>query len=103
MTVTPGVVVESAAEIALSFAQPLFFTPRLTRTHSDLFTMPLALPVESSIVKPFASNFEAPVMEKSWVTVPPPWGETVAEAGAALAQLRFASAAVAVKLPAGTV
>jgi len=30
------------------------------------------------------------------VTVPPPWGETVAELGAALAQLRFASAAVAV-------
>ena len=43
--------------------------------------MPLLLPSESSIVKPFASSFDAPVTVKFWVTVPPPGGETIAEGG----------------------
>jgi hypothetical protein len=94
-TLTPGVVVVSLAEIAVSFAQPLFFTPRLSFTHSNRFTMPLLLPDESSIVMPFASSLDTPVMTKFWVTVPPPGGETIAEAGDAPVQFRFGSAALA--------
>ncbi|PYJ17596.1 MAG: hypothetical protein DME96_05485 [Verrucomicrobia bacterium] len=95
-TVTPGVVVVSVAEIAVSFAQPLFLTPRLTSTHSARLTMPLLLPSESSMVKPFASSFDVPVIWKFWVTVPPPGGATVAEVGIDEVQLRVGSAAMAV-------
>src|SRR2546423_2867636 len=95
-TVTPGVVVVRVAEIAVSFAQPLFLTPRFSLTHSARLTIWLLLPSESSIVKPFASSFDMPVIEKFCVTLPPPGGATVGEAGDALVQLRFASAAVAV-------
>ncbi|PYJ85580.1 MAG: hypothetical protein DME70_09330 [Verrucomicrobia bacterium] len=95
-TVTPGVVVVRVAEIAVSFAHPLFLRPRFKSTHSARLTMPLLLPPESLIVNPFASSFEVPVMAKFWVTVPPPVGATGAEAGVAEAQLRFGSAAVAV-------
>jgi hypothetical protein len=86
----------SVAEIAVAFAQPLFFTPRFTNTHSLRLTIPLLLPIESSIVAPFASIFEVPVIVKFWVTVPPPVGETGIGPGVAEAQLRFASAAEAV-------
>jgi len=53
--VTPGVDVVSVAEIAVSVAQPLFFTPMFRKTHSLLLIMPLPLPPEvvSSIVTPF--------------------------------------------------
>jgi hypothetical protein len=94
--VTPGVVVVSWAEMAASPAQPLFLTPSSRFRHSNLLTLPLLLPSESSIATPFASSFEAPVMTKFWVTVAPPCGWTVAEAGDAAVQLRSASAAVAV-------
>ena len=94
--VTPAVVVVSVAEIAVSMAQPLFLTPTFSRTHSFLFTMPLLLPSESSIVTPVDSSFEVPVMMKFCVTVPPLPGLTLAEAGEALVQLRAASAADAV-------
>src|SRR5260370_30269355 len=95
MTVTPGVVVVRVADIAVAFAQPLFLMPRFSFTHSARFTMPLPLPNESSIVKPFASSFDVPVMMKFWITVPPPGGETEVEAGDADTQVRAASAAVA--------
>src|SRR5947207_15314590 len=100
--VTPGVVVVRWAEIAVSFAQPLFLIPRFTFTHSALLTMPLLLPNESSIIRPFASSFDVPLMMKFWTTFPPPGGETEAEAGDADTQLRAGSAAAAVSLPAGT-
>ena len=49
------------------------------------------------VAKPFASSFDVPVIWKFWVTVPPPGGETMAEAGDADVQLRFvASRSVAV-------
>ena len=94
--VTPGVVVVRWPEIAVSLAQPLFLIPRFTFTHSALLTMPLLLPNESSVVRPFASSFDVPLMMKFWTTFPPPGGETVANAGEADAQLRAASAAMAV-------
>jgi hypothetical protein len=84
------------AEIALSVAQPLFMTPRFTSTHSARLTMPLLLPPESLIAKPFASSFDVPLMMKFWTTFPPPVGATGAEAGDADVQFRAASAAVAV-------
>jgi hypothetical protein len=95
-TVTPGVDVVSVAEIADSVAQPMFSTPTFRLTHSSRLTTPLPLPDESSIVTPLDWRFEVPVMQKSWVAVPPLVGLTGAEAGVALAQLRSASAAVAV-------
>ena len=58
--------------------------------------MPLLLPSESSIVNPFASSFDVPVIVKFWLTVPPPGGATFAEGGVAEVQLRLASAALAV-------
>src|SRR5438874_10437931 len=92
-TVTPAVVVVSVAEIAVSLAQPLFLTPTFRRTHSFLLTMPFALPVESSIVTPFDSSLDVPVIVKFAVTVPPLVGFTVVEAGEAVVQLRATSAA----------
>jgi hypothetical protein len=57
---------------------------------------PLWLPDESSIVKPFDSRFEPPLIEKFWVTVPPLVTTMFAEAGDAVVQFRSRSAAVAV-------
>ena len=96
MMVTPGVEVVTVAEIADSLAQPLFLTPRFSRTHSALLITPFPLPVESSIVTPFASSFESPVMVKFCVAVPALVTKTGTEPGVALEQLRSKSAAEAV-------
>src|SRR5436309_12749248 len=97
--VTPGVLVVSVAEIAVSFAQPLFLTPRFSFTHSARLTMPLLLPSESSMAKPFASSFDVPAIWKPCVTVLPPGGATGAEAGVDEVELWSGSAAVAGQLP----
>src|SRR6266478_5500927 len=97
VTVTPAVDVVSVAEMADSVAQPLFLTGRFRLTHSLELTTLLPLPdVESSIVTPFDSSFEVPVMQKSWVVVPPLLTVAEALAGVEVAQLRLMSAAVAV-------
>ena len=41
MTVTPGVVVVSVAEIPVALAQPLFFNATFRLTHSSLLMTPL--------------------------------------------------------------
>ena len=48
------------------------------------------------MVTPFDWRFELPVMQKFWVSVPPLVTVVAAEAGDEVAQLRSASAAVAV-------
>ena len=96
MTVTPGVVVVSVAEIPVALAQPLFLSATFRLTHSLLLMTPLSLPDESSIVTPFSWRFEVPPIVKFWVVVPPLVMMTVGEAGEAVVQLRSASAAVAV-------
>src|SRR5436190_1188860 len=95
--VTLGVVVVSVAEIAVSFAQPLFLTATLTLMHSFLLMTPLLLPLTvSSIVTPFDCRFDAPDMQKFWVVVEPEVEMTETLAGDALERLRCGSAAVAV-------
>src|SRR5690349_3258209 len=98
MTVTPAVEVVRVAEIPVSVAQPLFFTPMLRLTHSFLLTTPLPLPPEfvSSMVKPFPCRFDVPAMQKFCAAVPPPGIVTEADAGVEVAQFRAASAGVAV-------
>ena len=97
MTVTPGVVVVSVAEILVALAQPLFFNATFRLTHSLLLMTPLPLPdCVSSIATLFSSRFEVPTMWKFRVVVPPLVMVTVGLAGEADVQLRSASAAVAV-------
>src|SRR4029453_9990257 len=102
VTVTPGVVVVSVAEICRSVAHPLFLRATLRLTHSLLLMTPLWLPEESSMVKPFDSRFEPPLIEKFWVTVPPLVTTMFAEAGDAVVQFRSGYAAVAMYVPGGT-
>ena len=97
MTVTPGVLVVSVAEIPVALAQPLFFNATFRLTHSLLLMTPLPLPdVASSIATSFSWRFEVPTMEKFWVVVPPLVMVTVGEGGEADVQLRSASVAFAV-------
>ena len=99
MTVTPGVVVVSVAELAVASAQPLFFNSIFRLTHSLRLMTPLPLPMMSRRQSSRRSprRFEVPVMVKFWVVVPPLVMVTVADWQARRdVQLRSASAAVAV-------
>jgi hypothetical protein len=84
--------------MAVSVPQPSFLTGIFRLTHSLRLTMPLPLPPEvvSLTATALASSLEAPVMQKSCVTVPPLMGLTDAETGVAVVQLRSESAALAV-------
>ena len=50
MTVTPGVLVVSVAEIPVALAQPLFFNTTFILTHSLLLITPLPLPDVASLI-----------------------------------------------------
>ena len=103
VTVTPAVEVVSVAVIADSLLHPLFFNGTLIITHSLALTIPLLFPsIESLTVTPLTWRFDAPVMQKFCVVVDPPVATTETVAGDDVEQLRSASEALAVYVPAGT-